>query len=264
VSAQCKILGVARSSYYAYTEPVIKDESALKDLITQIFVANRCAYGTRRIKICCQRQGLDISRKKISRIMLELGLVSVHCKLKYRRPKEKTPKSVCPNVIDRNFDRQPPRYAFVGDLTYVRVACSWNYVCLLLDLANREVVGYSSGARKDAQLVARAFASFHGNLRDVCIFHSDRGSENLNQTIDELLAAFGITRSLSRKSNPWDNAVAESMFKTFKKEFVYQEVFSTLTDLQVKLAGYVWWYNTCRLHSSLGYVAPKEYSACAL
>lgn len=264
VSAQCKILGVARSSYYAFSEKQVLCEADLEADIVRIFTANRRAYGSRRIRLALQAEGLQVSRRRVSRIMRYLGLVSTHCKPKYQRPKEQVSESSCPDLLKRDFNNRPARYVFVGDLTYVKVGTKWAYVCLLLDLANREIVGYSAGARKDANLVRRAFASFRGDLREVTIFHSDRGSENLNHAIDELLGAFEISRSVSRKSNPWDNAVAESMWNGFKKEFVRQETFEVIADLQVKLASYVWWYNNERLHSSLGYVSPRSYVARSL
>ena len=264
VSAMCKALGVARSTYYEHKAKAPKDEYALEHEITKIFVASRRAYGTRRIKRTLTRQGTVLSRRRIGVIMKRLGLVSTHCKPKYKRAKENHISTDCPNIVNRNFDGHRKAKILVSDLTYVRVGSKWAYVCLLLDLGTREVVGYSSGQRRDAYLVRQAFASYRGDLREVEIFHSDQGSEYINQPTDELLEAFMITRSTSRVSNPFDNAVAESLNKSFKKEFVYQEIFETMIDLQVKLAAWVWWYNNERLHSSLDYLTPREYAIQAL
>jgi transposase InsO family protein len=147
----------------------------------------------------------------------------------------------------------------VSDLTYVRVADRWTHTCLLLDLANRELVGHGAGWHKDAELVKATFASMDANLYDTGIFHTDRGSEFDNMEIDEILDLFGIKRSLSGKSNPWDNAVAEATYKLYKAEFAYREHFDTIEQLQVKLSGYVHWFNKVRVHSTLGYMTPVEF-----
>ena len=114
------------------------------------------------------------------------------------------------------------KHNIVSDLTYVRVGSRWNYVCLLIDLYNREIVGQSAGERKDARLVKSAFATLDFPLDDIEAFHTDRGSELDNAAIDGLLETFGIERSLSRKGCPYDNAVDESTNKILKAELIYR------------------------------------------
>ncbi len=129
----------------------------------------------------------------------------------------------------------------------------------MLDLFNREIVGFSAGPNKDARLVYEAFASIKHDLSKISIFHTDRGNEFKNNAIDGLLDTFAIKRSLSQKGCPYDNAVAEATFKTFKKEFIYQEAFDSIDHLKIELFDYVNWYNNHRLHSSLGYMTPADY-----
>lgn len=117
------------------------------------------------------------------------------------------------NVVDRNFNDRDPLGVVVSDLTYVRVAGEWNYISVLIDLFNREIIGYSSGKNKDAKLVLQAFSSIKHNLSNISIFHTDRGNEFKNELIDETLLAFTITRSLGKKGCPYDNAVAEALLK---------------------------------------------------
>ena len=114
------------------------------------------------------------------------------------------------------------------DLTYVRVGQRWAYVCLIIDLFNREIIGVSVGWQKTAELVKQAIQSIPYALTKVNLFHSDRGKEFDNQLIDEVLEAFGITRSLSQAGCPYDNAVAESTYRFFKLEFIHQETFHSL------------------------------------
>lgn len=134
----------------------------------------------------------------------------------------------------------------------------------LVDLFNREIIGYSAGVHKNAELVFDAFATVHTDLNRIQMFHTDRGSEFNNQVIDEVLDAFHISRSLSLKGCPYDNAVAESTFKIFKSEFVFGRNFDSLAKLKLELSDYINWFNNFRIHSSLGYLSPKEFKASKL
>lgn len=149
-------------------------------------------------------------------------------------------------------------------MTYVRVGNDWNYICILLDLYNREIVGYSCGKHKDAKLVYEAFATVKTNLNKFSIFHTDRGSEFKNDLLDDLLKEFNIKRSLSAKGCPYDNAVAEAQFKIIKTEFVRFRKFETLEHLRTELMAYVYWFNNKRIHGTLGYKSPIEFKQALL
>ncbi|WP_332698939.1 IS3 family transposase [Halalkalibacter lacteus] len=164
------------------------------------------------------------------------------------------------NVLDREFAVDEEMSVLVSDLTYVKVGQHWNYVCFLIDLYNREIVGYSVGKRKDAALVQRAFATVNRPLENVKLFHTDRGSEFKNVGIDELLSEFEIERSLSHKGNPYDNAVAEATFKILKTELINGAHFHTLHHLDLELFDYINWYNNILL----GYLSPVGYRNLAL
>ena len=266
ISAQCEILGVPRSTYYAMRARA--EAEAAPDPATACVVdayeRGRGRYGARKIKAALERRGITLSRRRIGRIMKENGLVSAYTKAAFRPHSAKVNEADVPNVVGRRFDGHAPRTHIVSDLTYVRVGARWNYVCLLIDLHNREIVGHSAGERKDARLVKSAFATLDFPLDDIEVFHTDRGSEFDNAAIDGLLETFGIERSLSRKGCPYDNAVDESTNKILKAELIYRERFSTLRELQVKLSDYVHWYNNFRLHSTLGYMSPVEFRLAGL
>lgn len=153
----------------------------------------------------------------------------------------------------------PYRNVSVSDLTYVRVGTNWNYICVLVDLFNREIIGYSAAPNKTATLVKRAFQSVSTNLKEIKIFHTDRGNEFKNQLIEETLTAFDIRRSLSRKGCTYDNAVAEATFKIIKTEFVKNQTVDNSHHLQLEFAYYVNWFNHHRIHSSLNYLTPVEF-----
>ena len=191
--------------------------------------------------------------------MTQKGLESAYSKSRFKVHSRKCNEAPIPNELDRQFDGQNQFAVVVSDLTYVRVNYKWNYICILVDLFNREIIGYSAGSHKNAALVYDAFATVKSNLKQIEMFHTDRGSEFNNQIIDEVLKTFQIKRSLSLKGCPYDNAVAESTFKIFKSEFVYGRNFVSLEALRLELGDYIHWFNHFRLHGSLGYMSPVEF-----
>ena len=258
VSAMCKVLKISRSTYY-YEAKQKADESQLTAAIIDIFKTSRNNYGTRKIKRELAKRDMIVSRRRIGRIMKQEGLVSIYTTAQFHPQKDACNESKIANVVNREFDGQPYRNVVVSDLTYVRVGMNWNYICVLVDLFNREIIGYSAGPHKTAKLVKQAFMTVSGSLEKINIFPTDRGNEFKNQLIEETLEAFDITRSLSHKGCPYDNAVAEATFKIIKTEFVKNQTFANLDALKLGLADYVNWFNNHRLHSSLGYLTPVEY-----
>ena len=253
-----QLLGLSRQSYYYQSKPK-KDESELEEVVAEEFIRSRKAYGSRKIKKALSKRGIQISRRKISRIMKNRGLKSSYTVAYFKVHHSTCNEAKTTNVLNRKFLRDNPLEAIVTDLTYVRVGKKWNYVCFILDLFNREILGYSCGEHKDAVLVKKAFSRIKQPLTEVEIFHTDRGKEFDNQAIDELLTTFDINRSLSHKGCPFDNAVAESTYKSLKVEFVYQYTFETLQQLDLELFDYVNWWNHLRLHGTLGYETPVGY-----
>ena len=258
VSAMCRVLQVNRSTYY-YESKQHSDESGLVSEIKEIFRTSRNNYGTRKIKKELMNTGKQVSRRRIGRIMKQEGLVSNYTTAQFKPQKAICNESKTQNILGRQFHGQGYRDVVISDLTYVRVGACWNYICVLVDLYNREIIGYSAGEDKTAELVKAAFQSVEGSLEDIRLFHTDRGNEFKNQTIEELLEIFHIKRSLSHKGCPYDNAVAEATFKIIKTEFVRNETFADLRELKLKLWDYIHWYNHHRIHSSLGYQTPVQY-----
>ena len=254
----CKLLNISRSNYYTYQEKQ-KTKDPMTDAVCRIFRDNKKAYGTRRIKAALKNENKQVSRRRIARIMAEEGLISVYTVAQYKVHKTRPNDSSVGNELDRDFDNKLKLEAIVSDLTYVRVNNRWNYICTIIDLYNREIIGYSVGRNKNAQLVKRAFSNIKNRLDHIKLFHTDRGREFINKELDRLLIEFDIKRSLSEKGTPYDNAVAEANFKSIKFEFVYQNRFDTLEQLNQEFGAHVWWYNNERLHSSLGYMSPVNY-----
>lgn len=254
----CRCLNISRSSYYIYKE---KQEciDELNETVIEIFDINQKVYGTRKIKVELMKRGHQVSRRRIARIMRHNGLVSVYTVKKYKVHATKVNEAAIVNEVNREINNRAYKEVVVSDLTYVKVNNKWCYICILLDLHNREIIGYSCGANKTAKLVQEAFAKVKGNLQEIEYFHSDRGNEFDNQLLDEILKEFEIKRSLSKKGCPYDNAVAEAQFKIVKTEFVYPREFLTIEQLRQELAAYIYWFNNKRIHSTLGYKSPIEY-----
>ncbi|MBV1822149.1 DDE-type integrase/transposase/recombinase, partial [Anaerosalibacter bizertensis] len=138
----------------------------------------------------------------------------------YKVKKSKCNEEKIENIVNRDFKNREKLEVVVSDLTYVRVGNKWNYICTLLDLHNKEVIGYSAGDKKDAELVYEAFLSCSYPLTEIKIFHTDRGNEFKNKLIEEVIETFGIKRSLSAKGSPYDNAPVESFNNVLKTECI--------------------------------------------
>ncbi|CDQ21346.1 putative transposase OrfB [Halobacillus karajensis] len=224
----CTVLQLPKSTYYYEAkEKDTSEEEELTTLIVEIFHESRQNYGIRKIKHELYKKSHQISRRKIGRIMEDQGLVSKSTVAQFKPLKSTCNESEQGNTLNRKFSQDQARKVVVSDLTYLRVRSKWHHICTILDLYNREIIGYSSGAQKDARLVQKAFASINGGLHDLELFHTDRGCEFKNQAIEELLETFNIDRSLSMKGCPYDNAVAEATYRVIKTEFFYGETFAT-------------------------------------
>lgn len=169
----CKILNISRSTCYYQPKDKIED-SKLEAEVLQIFNDNRKTYGSRKIKTSLTVQA---SRRTIGKIMKRNNLVSVYTKRKFKTNKSSVNNAPIKSELNRHFSDNQPLEAVVTDLTYVDVSGTWHYVCLILDLFNREVIGYSVGRHKTAELVKHALATIPYDYSKIKLFHTDRGSE---------------------------------------------------------------------------------------
>src|SRR5690625_3166056 len=195
----CDVLQISRSTYYYQAKERKNNDDEIVKLVIQIFKNSRNIYGQRKIKKELEKQGWTVSRRRIGRIMKDQGLVSKYTALQYRPSKTSCNESKVGNVLNREFKQTEPLKVVVSDLTYVRVGETWHYICVIVDLFNREIIGHSSGPNKTAALVQRAFAAVPYNLNSISLFHTDRGKEFDNSLIEQALEAFSIGRSLSNR-----------------------------------------------------------------
>ena len=261
ISAQCRIPDVPRSTYYWMTgHPGTERADPIAGDVRAVRRDGRERHGAGKIKAALERKGCHRVQETHRQHHARTGHAGAYARGRSEPHGTRADEARLANLLDRGFDGYAPHTHPASDLTYVRVGGDWAYVCLLVDLANRGIVGHSAGRTRDASLVLGAFATLDFPLTDVQVFHTDRGGEFDNTRIDELLDVFDIKRSLSRKGNPYDNAVVESTNRLLKKELVYRNHYTTIEQLRHDPDDYVWWSDNQRLHSTLGYRSPKEFT----
>ena len=261
ISAQCRIPGVPRSTYYWMTgHPEAERVDPIAGDVRAVRHAGRGRYGVRKIKAALERRGVTASRRRIGNIMREQGMTSAYARKRSEPHRTRVNEARLANILDREFDGYEPRTHLASDLTYVRVGGKWAYACLLYGLANRSIAGHSADTGRTADLVMAAFATLGFPLTEVEMFHTDRGGGFDNAKIVGLLDVFDIGGSPSRKGDPYDNAVVESTNRLLKKELIYRNHYTSLEQLRSDLNDYVWWSDDQRLHSTLGYRSPKEFT----
>jgi len=262
----CKVLKVDKSSYYSWIKAgsiIKKEDIQLNTLIEAIFIKGRSNYGTRRIRDKLKElYGLFVSRKRISAIMKDLGL-RVKMKKRYKNTTDSNHNlPIAPNILNRDFYASAPDTKYVGDITYISTGEGWLYLATVIDLYSRKVVGWSMDDTMKVSLVndALTMALTHRNPTKGLIWHTDRGSQYASYSHKDLLQQHGIVQSMSRKGNCWDNAVAESFFKTLKSDLVYQTYFYTKKQAKREIFEYIeFHYNRVRSHSYLGNLSPARF-----
>jgi transposase InsO family protein len=251
----CSTLDVARSSYYYRPVEFIEDEVIIK-AVEDSFTDSFQTYGTLRIREDLKDLGHNVSRLRIGRIMASKNLVSCYTVKKKPRAKTTVNDSDQIDLVEGKFNNRKEHEVIVTDTTYIDISGQWHYLCSMLDLSRRSIVGSHVSKKRDSSLAINSMYDIGFDLGKIEILHSDRGSEFNSKAMSELLKCFDIKRSLSRKGTPTDNAVIESFFKTVKIEFVKRHKFTSIESFTKAWNQYVHWYNYKRRHSSLGYRPP--------
>jgi putative transposase len=263
----CGLLGVARSSYYAWrgrTEtPTAARRRELAERITNIFEDSRQTFGCRRIAAQLNRDGHECSVGLVADLMRELGLRAVQPRA-YKRttvPGEAPVDS--PDLIGRDFDpaSSAPGERLVGDITYLKTGEGWLYLATVIDLATRMVIGWQLAEHMRTSLVVDALQMGinAGLVQPDAIFHSDRGTQYCSREFAQFCKENLVRTSVGRTGVCWDNAAAESFFAALKNEMYYRHTFVTRARARFAVAEYIEvFYNRRRLHSTLGYRTPFE------
>ena len=264
----CDMFQVSKSAYYQRRRaiPSVRDvtDAELTEKIREIHAESDGTYGSPRVYQELRHRGVHVGRRRVTRLMRLAGLEG-RCKRRWRRTTIQDPAATAADLdlIQRVFGPCEVLDArYVGDITYIPTWEGWAYLATVIDLASRRVVGWALADHMRTELVADALEAAFGSRRPEpgLIFHSDRGCQYTSRDFRELAEARGVTLSLGRKGDCFDNAVAESFFATIKRELIDRQSWPTISGLRRAVFGYIeGWYNTRRLHSSLGYVSPAQY-----
>ena len=266
VDVQCDALGVSRSGYYAWNgrpaAPRAEQDEELVDEIKAAYEAGRGTYGSPRVHRELRAKGRRIGKKRVERLMRQHG-IAARRKRRFRRTTDSNHSHpIAPNVLDRNFEVELPNTAWVTDVTNVWTHEGWLYLAVILDLFSRRVVGWAVSANNDRALALGALdrAVSARTPAEGLVHHSDRGSVYASDDYGEGLTKIGAIKSMSRKGDCWDNAVAESFFATIKGEMIDHEDYPTRRAAIAAIADYInGFYNPCRRHSAIDYVSPIEF-----
>lgn len=264
VRVMCRVLEVSHSGFYSWRlrKPSQRERhnQILKAQIQDSFHGSDRTYGSPRVWLDLQAWGYACSENKVARLMQMLGLKA---RAKRRRqPGDSGVRNVhmlAPNLLQRKFSATAPNQSWVSDFTYVWTAEGWLYVAAVLDLYSRRIVGWSMSQNMTAQLVMDALmmAIWRRGKAVSLMHHSDQGSQYASEDFQRMLAAHGITCSMSRKGDCWDNAAMESFFSTLKIERVYRKRYSTREEARADIFDYIeQFYNPKRRHSTLNGLSP--------
>ena len=268
IQGMSKVLNASKSGYCSWlkrspSERTVQNQR-LAEKIIDLHQKSRKTYGHRRIHADLKAEKISCSLHRVARLMRQHGIRPKTVKKFKITTDSKHNLPVQENILNRQFNVKSLNQRWVGDITYIPTREGWLYLATVLDLCSRRVVGWSMSHRMQTNLVADALkmAIKHRGvyLMPSLLWHSDRGSQYASIEYQQLLRQHGITGSMSRKGNCWDNAVAESFFGSLKKELVHHEDYTTREDAKKSIFEYLEvFYNRQRRHSSLGYLPPAEF-----
>lgn len=262
----CRILQVSRTGYYHWQKRKLNqrrlEENKFLMLLKKHYELSRGRYGLLRLTRSISREGIKVNKKRVYRLMKKYGIFS-RTKKKFKvTTKQNSSATFSANLINGGFRAEKKNQIWTSDITYIRTDEGWMYLAVVLDVYNREIIGWSLNQRCAADLVLNAFNMAINNRKPEVgiIFHSDRGSQYTSARFRNTLAHYGFIQSMSGKGNCYDNAITESFFSTLKKELIYLTKLKTKEQAATEIFEFIEiFYNRKRLHSALGYLSPVEF-----
>lgn len=266
----CRVLEVSRSGFYAWLarKPSARDleDEQLRPKVVKAFETGRGTYGSPRVRDELVDQGFEIGRKRVARLMRELGLQGVSPRKFRVTTNSDHDRPVAENVLNRNFEASGPNEKWATDITYVWTGEGWLYLAVVMDLYSRRIVGWSTADHLKTELCLDALQTaleYRTGIENL-IHHSDRGCQYASDRYRAVLDARGIECSMSRRANCWDNAVAESFFGTLKNELIYRRPWQTREQARNAIGEYIEiFYNRIRRHSTISGVSPAKFEEMA-
>ncbi len=264
----CKVLQVSKSGYYKWVKSSpskrFLENQQLTEQIREIHSLSKQTYGSPRITKALRDRSYNVSRQRVARLMRKAGIRSKIRKKYIATTDSKHMYHVAANLLDRNFKVGSIGQVWVSDITYISTKQGWLYLTTVIDLGDRKVIGWSLGSTlkaADTSVAAFNMAIKNRPITQQLIFHSDRGVQYACNEFTDILKKYKtVKQSMSRKGNCWDNAVAESFFKTLKSEWTNWHKYQSVKQAALSVFEYIeGWYNLKRKHSALGYLSPAEY-----
>lgn len=257
-------LNIAKGTFYYrlnHSSVVSEKEKAKYALmlkIHEIFEDSNQIFGAEKVRVMLAREGIRVSNKRVSALMREMGLESVRVDAK--KQYQLREKNVRQNLIQRNFKVMKPNQVWVSDITAFKVKEKWFYLCVIIDLFSRKVIGFRVSPKSSTKLLTSTFKKTYQDRGKPLnlTFHSDQGSQYTSKAFVALLKECAVTQSLSTPGQPLDNAVAESFFSAFKKEEAYRKDYTSERHFIESVTKYIDFYNNIRPHKTNHYKTPIE------
>jgi putative transposase len=271
IGAQCRMLGVSVAGYHEHFVRRLQlarrrhlSAEALVVHIRAVFAANRGAYGWPRVWRELRAQGIRVGKQRVQRLMQQHGIrARGRRRFRVNTTDSRHGLPIAPNLLNRNFTVAAPNQTWTGDITYIPTDEGWLFLAVVIDLFSRRVVGWSMQPEMRSSLVIdaleMAWLQRSPDKTEKRIFHSDQGSQYASREFSWLLQERGITASMSRKGNCWDNATSETLFASLKVERLYGQRFRTIRHAMDETIAWLPWHNQTRMHSTLGYLSPVQF-----
>lgn len=270
VTSLCRVCGVSRSAFYAWSRRQDRgpdegawDEAILANRLYDLWRTSRRRYGAPRLHAALAREGTRVSEKRVASLMAALGISGKSGRRKLKttlRDKTRTPSA---DLVERRFSASAPDELHVGDITYIPTDEGFVFLASVLDVFSRRLIGWSIADHLRTELCLDALsaaAATRGQVRLAgTVFHSDHGCQYTSELFAEACHDMGITQSMGSVGDSYDNAMAESLWASLKRELVDDAHFATKQEARIAVFRWILWYNRERLHSSLGYQSPEEF-----
>jgi transposase InsO family protein len=265
VRKACDLVDARRQGYYEWKQrrdgKRERQDRVLTVKIKNVFYESNRIYGARKIRALLVPMGWRVSRKRIRRLMLSEGLIPVTLRKRVNTTDSKHDMGIFPNLLKQDFRVALPNKAWVSDFTYIPTDEGWLYLCSVIDLFNRGVVSWAVSSTIDRKLAIEAFENAVKNRKPGCglIFHTDRGCQYASGDFRNAVASIEGIQSMSRSGTPYDNACAETFFKTIKLECLNRKHFETRKAAESAVMMYILFYNRVRIHQSMEYLTPAAF-----
>ncbi|MGH9055187.1 MAG: IS3 family transposase [Acidimicrobiales bacterium] len=268
-TALCRVCRVSRSAYYAWKKADggpsdgLFDEALLANRIYDIWTKSRRRYGAPRVTAALWKQGVAANEKRVARLMFEMGIAGICGRRRIKTTRRDTTHELAGDLVERDFTATEPDELWLTDVTYLATDEGWLYLCSILDVFSRRLLGWSIADHLRTELCLDALdaaAMVRGRARFVgTVLHSDHGCQYTSDDFKRRCRGMGIVQSMGTVGDSYDNAMMESAWSSLKRELVYETHFSTKEEARRAVFEWIIWYNSERLHSSISYMSPMEF-----